>query len=275
MSLLLLSSQLAAVTRTLGRLGLQNHAKRKAFPVVVAASSTQPIAIRSFGSKKSKKKGVHKQQTPPAPVDSEPTAAQQHSEWVEFQRSIAVEGFETGQTTTVQRTTKKSGGGGGKRKTRRDAMHERILERQRLTELRGGEFPPLRYSPEETERLLAQAYAAVPPRAGPRGTRRLKRQKRRWALVREIRRKYKWHLANFQVRRMQERSRKKRDVNSIIREAKSVRRRDREYQLSVLQRWASTMRGREDPLVASEEPTEDIQEAQVVGPSSSQKKMDG
>lgn len=38
------------------------------------------------------------------------------------------------------------------------------------TQLKGGEFPALRYSDEETERLLTEAYAAIPPRAGKRGT---------------------------------------------------------------------------------------------------------
>jgi len=37
-------------------------------------------------------------------------------------------------------------------------------------------FPAIRYSPEETEELLQQAYAALPVRDGKRGTRNLRRQ---------------------------------------------------------------------------------------------------
>ncbi|KAL7447847.1 hypothetical protein ACHAWC_000153, partial [Mediolabrus comicus] len=109
------------------------------------------------------------------------SGSSQHNTWVEFQRSIAVTGFETGQTVREQTLGKKSRGGKMDRKRKeREAELEAALRGADNTQLKGGEFPSLRYSDDETERLLAQAYAAIPPRAGKRGTRNLKRQKRRW-----------------------------------------------------------------------------------------------
>lgn len=228
----LLATQLAALTRNLGRLQLQHQISSRIVPSVFVGAKNQ--LIRSFASKKKQDRTVQPS------VDDGTTL--QHSEWVAFQNSIAVEGFETGQTLSVQSTKKTRGGKATKRKqTRRDAMEEKLKERQRLTGAGGGEFPPLRYSDEETDRLLAQAYAALPPRAGKRGTLNLKRQKRRWHLVREIRRRYKAHMANFQVRKMEKRSLKIKEVKAILDEAPAIRQRDREYQLSVYNRWAATM----------------------------------
>jgi hypothetical protein len=170
------------------------------------------------------------------------SSALQHQEWVKFQQSIAVEGFETGQTTTLQSTKKTRGGKAVQRqKTKRDVMADKLQERRRLTGAGGGEFPPLRYSDEETERLLAQAYAALPVRTGRRGTKNLKRQKRRWHLVREIHRKYKAHMAKFQIRKMEKRARKMKEVKAVLASAPDIRARDQEYQVSIYQRWAATM----------------------------------
>jgi len=233
-----------------------------------AAAAVQTTSIR-FITKKKKLAKKRLKGPMPSKINLEDTASEQHKEWVKFQQAIAVDGFETGQTKALQNIKKRGGGGGGgssnKRKTKRDKMLDKIIERNAEAELKGGEFPALRYSEEETERLLRQAYAAIPARAGRRGTKNLKRRKRQYALVREIHRKKKAHLAAFQLRRMAARSAKKKDVNSIIREAKSVRLRDREYQLSVIKRWAETMtrdRGEE----------ERIDEAELV--EESQKKLD-
>lgn len=180
----------------------------------------------------------------------------QHEEWVQFQRAISVQGFETGQTTTSSVTQSSSSSRGSrqsstslqsnssssqrKKITRRNALAETVAERRRLTGAGGGEFPPLRYSEDETNRLLEMAYAAVPPRAGPRGTLRLKRQKKRWHLVREIHRKYKSHMAAFQVRKMAKRSWKVREVRAVLDTAAQICQQDRAYQLEVYRRWAAT-----------------------------------
>ena len=243
-------SRLAFVTRRLGQMSLQQQSvtvttagssfcrQTAAYvvhrPPVFGHTGSLMLQMRCFASKSKKSKVTEK-----VAYNPEDEAATQHKEWVKFQQSIAVDGFDTGATTEIQRV--KKGGGRGKRKTKRDEQYQRILDRERLTEVSGGEFPPERYSDEETARLLEQAYNAVPPRAGKRGTRSLKRQKLRWHLVRGVRKRYKAHMAKFQIRKMAERSRKAKDVNSIIREAKSVRLRDREYQLYVLNRWNDTM----------------------------------
>ena len=59
---------------------------------------------------------------------------------------------------------------------------ERELEEwnAKQAELGLGKFPATRYSPEETERLLAEAMAMLPKREGKRGTRNLRRQKNRY-----------------------------------------------------------------------------------------------
>ena len=168
--------------------------------------------------------------------------AEQHKEWVEFQKSIEVDGFETGQTLTAIDASKKGRSGGKvatkKRMTKRNEMAEKIKERQRLAGGGGGEFPPMRYSDEETERLLQQAYAAIPKRMGKRGTLQLKRQKRRWHLVREIHRKYKEHIVKFHFRRMERRSTKmKQIIDFISNVAPNAVQEDAEYQNNVRQRY--------------------------------------
>jgi hypothetical protein len=173
-------------------------------------------------------------------------AAEQHKEWVEFQKSIEVDGFETGQTLTAIDATKKGRSGGKvatkKRLTKRDEMAEKIKERQRLAGSGGGEFPPMRYSDEETERLLKQAYAAIPKRMGKRGTLQLKRQKRRWHLVREIHRKYKANIVKFHFRRMARRSTKmKQIIDFVSNVAPNTVHQDMEYQNMVRQRYVNMM----------------------------------
>uniref|UniRef100_A0A7S3PB97 Uncharacterized protein n=1 Tax=Amphora coffeiformis TaxID=265554 RepID=A0A7S3PB97_9STRA len=174
--------------------------------------------------------------------DTEKSTVKQHQEWIDFQKSISVDGFETGQTTEALRKSTR----GGKRLSRRKSkealkLEERLAERQRLTDIGGGEYPPLRYSDAETERLLAQAYASIPERAGRRGTRNKKRQFKRWFLVRQIRKKYKKNMMRYQVRKMEERSRRIKNVKAVLKVAPEVRNKDREYQLEVFKRWTATM----------------------------------
>ncbi len=180
-----------------------------------------------------------------ATPSSKSGATEQHLEWVEFQKSIEVEGFETGQTLTAIDASKKNHGGKAatkKRLTKRQEMAEKIQERQRLAGGGGGEFPPMRYSDEETERLLAQAYAAIPKRTGPRGTKRLKRMKRRYHLDREIHRKYKQHIMKFHERRMEKRSKKMKEIMDFIKNvAPSAVEHDLEYRNSVRQRYMDNM----------------------------------
>ena len=111
-----------------------------------------------------------------APKKEEAQPFLQHQEWVKFQQSISVDGFETGQVTTAK-VLKKSKGG---RRIRRKKEREMEEWQAKQANLGLGKFPAIRYSPEETERLLAEAMATLPKREGKRGTRNLKRQKRRY-----------------------------------------------------------------------------------------------
>ena len=220
----------------------------KLSPTSILTGLTSPIAplaqisTRQFASqKKGNKKGKHKKEE-----ESEGRNESQAA-WAEFQQSIAVDGFETGQTTTAAggdgATKTRTRGGKRVRKKSKEQirLEEQLEERKRMTAVGGGEFPPLQYSPAETERLLAQAYAAIPPRAGKRGTRNLKRQQRRWWLVRQIRKKYKQQKIAAHERRMMERSRKVKSVKAVLAAAPTVQAKDKEYQAEVYARWVATM----------------------------------
>jgi hypothetical protein len=89
---------------------------------------------------------------------------------------------------------------------------------------------------------LAQAYAAIPPRGGKRGTRNLKRQAHRWHLVRQIRKQYKRNMMRFQERKMQARSDKIASVMTVLQEAPAIQARDRQYQLQVFEQWTQRMK---------------------------------
>ena len=184
---------------------------------------------RRFFAKK-KKKGEHTEKE--GLFDARESA--QHSEWVEFQKAIAVEGVETGQTMVATKKKKKF------EKTQADIRREERIEMRQSLDKMGAVAE--QFSPEDTERLLKRAYAAIPPRDGKRGTRNLKRQKRRWWNVREIRKKYKKNMIRFHERRMAERSRKVKAVKSILKEAPDIVLANREYQLQVLKRWTETMK---------------------------------
>jgi hypothetical protein len=225
-----MASQMTALTRQVGRISMTATAR---FP-----SAAQPAAAllngsnnyldlslttRSFATKKKKAVKTEKKRVAAAAVAARGGAdaedkqgALQNQEWVKFQQSIAVDGFETGQTMEVRTSNKKVRGGKSRRKTGKSEVEERIAERARFTGVGGGEYPPLRYSDSETERLLAEAYAAVPVRDGKRGTRNLKRQGTRWHLVRKIHAKEKYHLAQHQTRKMEKRSLKIKQVMDVL-----------------------------------------------------------
>lgn len=106
-------------------------------------------------------------------------------------------------------------------------------------------FPAIRYSQEETERLLEQAYGALPKRAGKRGTRNLQRQENRWQQVRDIRAKYKANIIAAHERRMEKRHWKRQQVVAAKEQAPIARDQDKDYQAQVLRRWTQTMYGEE------------------------------
>ncbi|KAL7443708.1 hypothetical protein ACHAXM_009119 [Skeletonema potamos] len=194
---------------------------------------------RWFSSKSDKASSSHSQQQATNNNDTI-SGSSQHNTWVEFQKSIAVTGFETGQTVREQTFGKKSRGGKIDRKRKeREAELEAALRGVDNTQLKGGEFPSLRYSDEETERLLAQAYAAIPPRAGKRGTRNLKRQRRRWEMKRQYDATKKQERMEEHVRRMAKRHEISQAMYTIRVEAGDLRERERVYQMGVVERWAA------------------------------------
>lgn len=159
----------------------------------------------------------------------------QHQEWVKFQQSISVDGFQTGQVTFAK-VVKKSKGGIQVRRKR-----ERELALQKQGDLRLEKFPAIRYSPEETEKLLEEAYKILPKRAGKRGTRRLNRQQRRWFLVRKIHSKHKAYRYSANERKMEKRREKRQKVVILKESVPATRQRELGYQEQILRRWAQTM----------------------------------
>ncbi|KAG7362046.1 hypothetical protein IV203_025712 [Nitzschia inconspicua] len=174
----------------------------------------------------------------------------QHQEWVKFQQSISVSGFQTGQVTTATVLKKSRGGKQARRKrekelTRLQGISPAMSGAGAFQAAGGGsstsaaatKFPAIRYSPEETENLLRLAYETIPERAGKRGNRNLRRQERRWKLVRKIRSDYKANIVRAHERRMEHRHYKRQRVVQAKEDAAVQREKDLQYQAKVLQRW--------------------------------------
>ena len=197
-----------------------------------------------------------------SPEDDQPKEENQpflqHQEWAKFQQSISVDGFQTGQVTTASVLKK---GRGGKQARRRKELELGRTQQQDVSINTDEKFPAIRYSQEETERLLQQAYGALPERAGKRGTRNLQRQENRWQLVRDIRAKYKAQIQAAHERRMEKRHWKRQQVIAAKEQAPTSRAQDLEYQAQVLQRWADTMYGSKESVVAEGESTEKVASA--------------
>lgn len=109
---------------------------------------------------------------------------------------------------------------------------------ERLIEAGPGQFPPLRYSDEETERLLKEAYENIPVRTGKRGTRSFKRQKVRFIKIRKARSIKKMEKVRHHFDRMEKRSAKVKGIQKMKEIAVENREEDRLYQESVLKKWA-------------------------------------
>lgn len=71
-----------------------------------------------------------------APIEDDPSKISQHSTWVEFQKSIAVTGFETGQTVKEKTLGQKKRGGKFDRKRKeREAEAEAALRGEDITQV--------------------------------------------------------------------------------------------------------------------------------------------
>lgn len=74
--------------------------------------------------------------TPPPPTTTGGSGSSQHDTWVQFQRSIVVAGFETGQTTKEKNLSKKNRGGKIDRKRKeREAEAEAALRGEDVTQV--------------------------------------------------------------------------------------------------------------------------------------------
>jgi hypothetical protein len=74
--------------------------------------------------------------TPPPPTTTGGSGSSQHDTWVQFQRSIVVAGFETGQTTNAKNLGKKNRGGKIDRKRKeREAEAEAALRGVDITQV--------------------------------------------------------------------------------------------------------------------------------------------
>jgi len=197
-----------------------------------------------------KKKNVNKpasgtdEEAPTATAAAEKNPFLQHQEWVRFQKSITVDGFQTGQTTTATVLKKSRGGKQARRKREKELARLGAYSDDGSTEKISAvaqKFPAVRFSTEETADLLQQAYAALPPRAGKRGTRNLRRQADRWKTVRKIRSDYKAQQANAHCNRMAARKYKRDRTRDTLECAVDQRADDLDYQGMILKRWAATM----------------------------------
>ncbi|KAL3791091.1 hypothetical protein HJC23_012076 [Cyclotella cryptica] len=202
--------------------------------------ATQKDSLLENGKRYHSSKSSGRADEEPTPAAPALTGNQQHETWVEFQKSISVSGFETGQTTKVTTRTKKRGGKIDRKRREREEELEAALKGKTfdITTLKGGEFPPLRYSDEETARLLEEAYANMPVRTGKRGTLHLKREKRRWWIKRMYDAKKKHERMAEHERRMAKRHNISKWCYEIKTGAEEVREKERLYQMDVLERWA-------------------------------------
>jgi len=101
-----------------------------------------------------------------------------------------------------------------------------------------GQFPPLRYNDEETEKLLQEAYANLPQKGGKRGTRKLKREKNRYHGIRKARSIKKMEKINHHFDVMEKRSIKSASIRKVRDLAIEVRVEDKDYQMQILKTWA-------------------------------------
>lgn len=136
---------------------------------------------------------------------------------------------------------KRRGGKALRKRMEKKSLDEAVVETYTVG---GGQYAPQRYSEEETERLLAEAYANIPKRDGKRGTRQLQRQSNRWHAVRKARKIAKKNYGIKQhTRRMERRSLVVRNVLQAKEDAPATRERDAAYQQHVLEQWTQAMFG--------------------------------
>lgn len=101
-----------------------------------------------------------------------------------------------------------------------------------------GQFPPLRFSETETQKLLNEAYAAIPPKGISKKTRQKKRQLTRFKAIRKQRYIKKQEKIAHHYKKMEIRSKNLKDVLEMKENAKGIRVDDEVYRKKVLMKWA-------------------------------------
>lgn len=153
----------------------------------------------------------------------------QDQQWANWQNSLLKK---EGDAPTIKRR-------GGKALNKKKEVVESLSSQERLLEGAGpGQFPPLRFSDEETERLLKEAYSKIPKKAGGKKTRRKKRMANKFNAIRKARAIKKKEKVEHHFDRMEKRSFQLEGINRMKELAVEVRVEDQEYQAAILQQWA-------------------------------------
>lgn len=158
-------------------------------------------------------------------------------QWNDWQQSLLNNFSDNDSTLNV--STKKRGGKTLRKRKEAVSSTVSLSSQERLIDAGPGQFPPLRYSDEETERLLKEAYEKIPARSGKRGTRSFKRQKVRFMKIRKARSIKKMEKVRHHFDRMEKRSAKVKAIQRMKEIAVESRKEDRLYQESVLKKWAA------------------------------------
>mmetsp|Transcript_24445 Transcript_24445/g.30075 ORF Transcript_24445/g.30075 Transcript_24445/m.30075 type:complete len:253 (-) Transcript_24445:131-889(-) len=158
------------------------------------------------------------------------------SDWHKFQQTLK---FDASTFDALPSSKLKKRGGKLLRKKKEQQLKLLNLNsNDRLLEAGSGQYPPLRYSDDETQKLLEEAYAAIPPRMGGTKTRQLKRQTNRYRSIRKARALKKEEKINHHFATMEKRSKISKEVQAVKVSAESVRNEELEYQKAVLNKWA-------------------------------------
>jgi len=180
--------------------------------------------------------------TPSPASTTTTTTSLADEEWAKFEESIT---FIPSMKDKIEsgRNDRKRSSRGGKHVRKRK---QKALLREQLNsstdssemDVGGGRFPSLRFSDEETKRLLEEAYANLPPRDGKRGTKNLKRQRNRFESIYKQDAKRKAEKIAAHERTMKKRSQLAKDVTAVLQSAEKIRATEKDYQLNVMQKFA-------------------------------------
>jgi len=156
------------------------------------------------------------------------------AEWNKFQQTLIFD--EAKLSGSLGTKTKKRG---GKMLRRKKAKELELMEKGKTnTDVGGGRFPSMRYSDEETEKLLKEAYDGLPQKGISKKTRQIKRMRNRFKAIRKARYIKKQEKIAHHFARMEKRSLVVKEVKLVKESAAEIREKDLMYQREVLLKWA-------------------------------------